>query len=158
MSKSIVNPPISYHQKFKKILDVRTKAFMHAVKIGTFFVVYVTPTANATTTTTVLSKQYEVYKDVFEKKNADILPQHRPYNCTIDLEKGAQPLFGSIYNLLQDKFIELKQYIDENLTKNFIQHSKSTVGVPILFVRKNDRSLRMYIDYQGLNKVIIKNQ
>jgi hypothetical protein len=31
------------------------------------------------------------------------------------------------------------------------------VGVPILFILKLDRTIRLYIDYRGLNKVIIKN-
>jgi len=54
------------------------------------------------------------------------------------LEKGAQPLSGPIYNLLQDELVELKQCIDENLAKNVIQHPKSLVGVPILIVKKKD--------------------
>jgi hypothetical protein len=29
--------------------------------------------------------QYHDFKDVFEKKNADILPKYRPYDCTIEL-------------------------------------------------------------------------
>jgi hypothetical protein len=30
-------------------------------------------------------------------------------------------------------------------------------GAPILFIKKKDSSLYLYIDYRGLNKVIIKN-
>ncbi len=48
--------------------------------------------------------QYQDYKDIFEKKNANTLPKHWPYDCAIDLEEGTQPLFGPIYNLLQDEF------------------------------------------------------
>ena len=42
------------------------------------------------------SEQYKSYQDVFEKKNADILPQHRPYDCAIDIKDGAQVPFGPI--------------------------------------------------------------
>jgi hypothetical protein len=35
--------------------------------------------------------QYHNFKDVFEKKNADILLEHRPYDCAIELQDGAQP-------------------------------------------------------------------
>lgn len=31
-------------------------------------------------------------------------------------------------------------------------------GAPVLFVRKKDDTLRMYIDYRQLNKVTIKNK
>jgi hypothetical protein len=52
----------------------------------------------------------------------------------------------------------LREYIDENLSKNFIRHSKSPVGAPILFVKNKDGSLRMYVDYRGLNKVTKKSR
>jgi hypothetical protein len=44
---------------------------------------------------------YKEYQDVFEKKNADLLPEHRLYDCAIDLQEGTQLLFGPIYNLSQ---------------------------------------------------------
>ena len=103
-------------------------------------------------------EQYKSYQDVFEKKKADILPQHRPYDCAIDIEDVAQVPFGPIYNLSQDELATLKEYIDENLAKGFIRHSKSPAGAPILFVKKKDGSLQMCVDYRGLNKVTIKNR
>jgi hypothetical protein len=101
--------------------------------------------------------QYLDFKDVFEKKNADILLEHRLYDYAIELQDGPQPPFGPIYNLLQTELAALRKYIDENLSKNFIWHSKSPAGASILFVKKKDGSLRMYVDYRGLNKVIKKN-
>jgi hypothetical protein len=59
---------------------------------------------------------------------------------------------------LQTKLATLHEYIDENLSKNFIRHSKSHVGAPILFVKKKDGSLHMYVDYRELNKVTKKNR
>ncbi len=44
---------------------------------------------------------------MFEKKNVDTLLEHRPYDYMIDLEKGAQPPFGPIYNLSQDELVAL---------------------------------------------------
>jgi hypothetical protein len=69
-----------------------------------------------------------------------------------------QPPFGPIYSLSQNELAALQDYFDENLAKNFIQHSKSPAGAPILFVKKKDGSLQMCVDYRGLNKVIIKNR
>ena len=105
-----------------------------------------------------LPEQYKSYQNVFKKKNADILPQHWPYDCPIDIEEGAQVSFGPIYSLSRDELATLKEYIDENLTKGFIQHSKSPANASILFVKKKDGSLRMCVDYRGLNKVIIRNR
>jgi hypothetical protein len=38
----------------------------------------------------------------------------------IDLEEGAQPPFGPIYNLSKDELLVFQEYIDENLEKGFI--------------------------------------
>jgi hypothetical protein len=58
----------------------------------------------------------------------------------VDLEEGAQPPFGPIYNLSQDELATFRKYIDENLKKGFIQHSKSTTTTSIMFVKKTDGS------------------
>ena len=52
----------------------------------------------------------------------------------------------------------LKAYIENNLANGFISFFKSPAGVLILFDKKPDGSLRLCVDYRGLNKLIIKNQ
>ncbi len=101
--------------------------------------------------------QYQEFKDVFEKKNANSLPKHPPYNYTIDLEEGAQPPFEAIYNFSQDKLTVLHEYIDKNFKKGFIQHSKCLVSAPIFFIKKKDDFLRMCVNYCGLNQLTIKS-
>jgi len=86
---------------------------------------------------------------VIEKKNAVTLPKHQPYNYVIDLVKGMQPPFEPIYNLSQDELVTLHEYINENLEKGFIQHSKFLATTPTLFVKEKDGSLRMCVDYHG---------
>ncbi len=51
----------------------------------------------------------------------------------------------------------LKAYIENNLASGFISPSKSPAGAPILFDKKPDGSLRLCVDYQGLNNLTIKN-
>jgi hypothetical protein len=99
---------------------------------------------------------YKEYQDVFEKKNVDMLSQHYLYDCVIDLQVGTQPLFGSIYNLFQNELPVHREYLNENLTKNIIQYSKSPTCTPIFFVEKKDGLLQMCVDYCGLNKITIK--
>ena len=52
---------------------------------------------------------------------------------------------------------ELKKYIKENLEKGFIRKSTSPAGVPVLFVKKKDGSLRLVIDYRKLYEITIRN-
>ena len=53
---------------------------------------------------------------------------------------------------------ELKIQLQELLNKGFIRLSVSPWGAPILFVKKNDGSMKLYIDYRKLNKMTVKNK
>ena len=53
---------------------------------------------------------------------------------------------------------ELKLQLQDLLGREFIQASGSPWKVPVLFVKKKDRNLRLYIDYRNLNDVTIKNK
>src|SRR6185295_10640362 len=53
---------------------------------------------------------------------------------------------------------ELKKQIEEALANGQIRPSKSPFGAPVLFVKKKDGSMRMCIDYRGLNRITIKNK
>ncbi len=52
----------------------------------------------------------------------------------------------------------MKTYIKNNLANGFIRPSKSPAGAPILFDKKPDASLRLCMDYRGLNNLTIKNR
>lgn len=103
--------------------------------------------------------KYEEFVSVFSKEKADILPENRRYDMAIDLMPGERsPPFGPIYKLSEPELKALRQYIDENLSKNFIRPSKSPAGAPLLFVKKKDGSLRPCIDYRALNRITVKNR
>ena len=63
-----------------------------------------------------------------------------------------------MYGLSPSELEVLKEYIDENLSKGHIRHSKSPAGAPVLFVKKKDGSLRLCVDYRGLNAMTVKNR
>ena len=107
---------------------------------------------------TLLPLKFAEFSDVFDRKEADKLPEHRSYDCSIDLKEGTHPPFGPIYSLSQPELQALREYLDEHLAKGFIRHSKSPAGAPILFVKKKDGSLRLCVDYRGLNSVTVRNR
>ena len=76
----------------------------------------------------------------------------------IKQEEGKQPLFGSFYSLGPMELETLKPYIKTNLANGFIRSFKSPTGAPILFDWKPDKSLRLCVDYWGLNNITIKNR
>ena len=53
---------------------------------------------------------------------------------------------------------EREVHIQELLGKDFIRSSTLSWGTPVLFAKKKDKTLRLCIDYQQLNRVTIKNR
>ncbi len=107
---------------------------------------------------TKVPSEYADFADVFSPKLAAELSEHNKINdYAIELVDDQQPPYGPIYNLGPVKLETLKAYIENNLASGFIRPSKSPAGAPILFDKKLDSSLRLCIDYQGLNNLTIKS-
>jgi hypothetical protein len=98
------------------------------------------------------------YLDVFSKANAEKLAPNCDIDLAIDLLPGKEPSYGPMYPLSLRELVALKEFPEKNLAKRFIQESKSPAGAPILFAPKKDGSLRLCVDYQGLNAVTVKNR
>ncbi|SOV06442.1 uncharacterized protein UDID_17465 [Ustilago sp. UG-2017a] len=106
----------------------------------------------------IIPQEYHQYLDVFSRVKADKLPPHRTYDHQIPLEEGKSPPFGPIYSLSEHELKTLREYLEENLAKGFISPSDSPAASPILFVKKKDGSLRLCVDYRGLNRITIRNR
>ena len=48
-------------------------------------------------------------------------------------------------------------FLKENLDRGFIRQSQSSCGVPVLFAKKKDGSLRLCVDWRGLNAMTKKD-
>ncbi|HEV7736493.1 MAG TPA: reverse transcriptase domain-containing protein [Chlamydiales bacterium] len=107
---------------------------------------------------TEVPEEYHEFADVFSKKKADSLAEHRPYDLRIITEEGSVPPIGPIYSLSANELQALREFIDENLAIGFIRPSRSPCGAPVLFVKKKDGSLRLCVDFRGLNKITKKDR
>ena len=102
--------------------------------------------------------EYLDYIDVFSLNSMAELLEHTGINDhPINLIDDKQPLYDLIYSLGPVELETLKTYIETNMANGFIRPSKLPVGASILFIRKKDGSLWLYVDYQGLNNLTIKN-
>lgn len=54
--------------------------------------------------------------------------------------------FGPLFGMSRDELVALKNYIEENLSKEFMWASSSPAGDPLLLIKKGDSSLRVYVD------------
>ena len=122
------------------------------------FAVVASPSTSPHKSEDLLPPKYRDFADVFDKLKANTLPEHRHYDCPIDIQLGKEPPSGPIYNLLPSELEALRNYIEEHLANGFIRHSRSPAGAPIFFVKKKDGSLRLVVDYRGLNKVTVRNR
>ncbi|GJZ15426.1 putative reverse transcriptase domain-containing protein [Tanacetum coccineum] len=86
------------------------------------------------------------------------LPPTRQVEFQIDLVPGAAPVAQTPYRLAPSEMKELSGQLKELSDKGFIRPSSSPWGASVLFVKKKDGSFRMCINYQELNKLMVKNR
>src|SRR5690606_4149475 len=115
------------------------------------------PDTDAPDLTTLVPAPYHDFLPLFQKSLADRLPPHCPYNHAIPFKEDLTPLFGPLYSLFYNELKALCEWLDNNLSKESICASSSPAGAPILFVKKKNDSLRLYVDYRGSNEGTIKN-
>lgn len=97
------------------------------------------------------------YEDVFSLEAAGILPPHKATDHAIETQ-GKEPPHLPIYNLSSPELEVLREYLDAALAKGWIRRSISPAGAPIIFVPKKGGSLRLCVDYRGLNQITVKNR
>lgn len=101
--------------------------------------------------------EFHDFLDVFSKKQSERLPSHRPYDLAIDLEDDAALPTGRLYQLSSDELRALREFIDENLAKGYIQPSRAPGGAGVFFAKKKDGGLRLVVDYRALNAITRKD-
>ncbi|GBG66344.1 hypothetical protein CBR_g59995 [Chara braunii] len=98
------------------------------------------------------------YHDVFPSSfsYADI-PHMHDVEHSIQLVPDYRVHHQPPYRLSIPKATELKRQLEELLRLGFIKPSNSPWRASVLFARKADRTLRLCIDYRGLNRYTVKN-
>ena len=97
------------------------------------------------------------FPDVFPEKLSG-LPPSRKIEFSIDLVSDTRPISRAPYRMAPPELKELKAQLQELLDKGFIKPNVSPWGVPVLFVKKKDGTMRLCVDYRQLKRVTIKNK
>ena len=86
------------------------------------------------------------------------LPPQIEIEFAIDVVSSATPASITPYRMASVELKELKLQLQELLEKEFIRPSVSPWGAPVLFVKKKDGTIRLFVDYRQLNKMTVKNK
>ncbi|CAI7791870.1 unnamed protein product [Closterium sp. NIES-53] len=105
-----------------------------------------------------VEKLLEKNSGVFPEDLPAGLPPKRAADPRIELIPGSTPPVRPTYKMSAVELKELKKQLEDLLAKEFILPSSSPYASPVLFVRKKGGSLRMCVDYRGLNKITVKNR
>ena len=97
------------------------------------------------------------YEDVFLDELSGLPPQ-RVVDFSIELNPGTSPISMTPRRMTPVELQELKVQLQKQLDKGFIRPSTSPWAARVLFEKKKDKTLRLYIEYRQLNRVTIKNR
>ena len=97
------------------------------------------------------------FPDVFLEE-LPVLPPEREIEFCIDVIPGTDLISMPPYRRAPAELKELNEQLKELLDQGFIRPSTSPWGAPVLFVKKKDGGLRLYINYKQLNKATIKSK
>src|SRR5882724_2565206 len=84
------------------------------------------------------------------------MPHHK-FDHEIHLENDQTPPHSHIYPLSGTELSLLHEFLDDMLSKGFIQSSQSPGGAQVLFAKKKDGTLQLCVDFWNLNKITQKD-
>ncbi|KAJ8459552.1 hypothetical protein OPV22_032478 [Ensete ventricosum] len=106
----------------------------------------------------VMANILKEFSDVMPTELPRTLPPRRGVDHRIELELGVKPPARPPYHMAPPELAELRKHLDKLLSGGLIRSSKAPFRAPVFFQKKQDRSLRLCIDYRALNKMTVKNK
>lgn len=132
------------------IINATSFDFLFKQKEAQVFVIFVEKTDiqlakkkdSSTNSVTLVLKMYHEYLDVFFKDKADRLFSHKKnHDHKIELQEKKMHDYASLYKMSEEELQLVKEYLKENLTKDFIKLNSAFYSSLILFVRKSSEEL-----------------
>ena len=125
------------------------------------FLIHISEVGNETKDDVLNTKGVNVFLDDLKNiflEELNELPPTREVDHAIDLVTNTALVAKTPYRHSLAQNVELDNQLKDLLNKGYIRPSKSHWRAPVLFTKKKDGSLRLCVDYRGLNKLTIKNK
>jgi hypothetical protein len=97
------------------------------------------------------------HKKVFQYLPME-LPLERRIEHIIEVNPGSSPIKVRPYRYPHHHKTEIERLVQDLLNCGVITKNISPYATPVVLVQKKDKYFRLCIDYQGLNKITIKNK
>ena len=92
--------------------------------------------------------QYRDFTKVFSEEESQCLPEHQPWDHTINLEPDAVKHWNiKSYPMTSNEQEELDKFLEEHIAKGYLVPSKSPMVSPVFLIKKKDGKLRLVQDY-----------
>ena len=95
---------------------------------------------------------------MFDRVEVNKLSSNRFFDHKIELNSDAISFQSRVYKIFSFKLVKVKEYLIENLSKDFIILSKIVYFSSVLFALKVNENLRFCVDYRKLNALTKKNR
>jgi len=104
----------------------------------------------------LVPEKFHRWIKVFGKKQSERMPTQKVWDHAIDLKEGFMLRKKKVYPLSREEREKVREFVKEQLRKEYIRSSKSPQTAPMFFVEKKDEKKRMVQDYQHLNEWTVK--
>ncbi|KAL0536473.1 hypothetical protein IC582_025422 [Cucumis melo] len=147
----VFNPPSAASFKFKRARTVVLPKVISAMKAskllreGTLSILASVVDTREPEVSLSFESVVGEYPDVFSNELPGLLPP-RKIDFVIELEPDTAPISRAPYRMAPVELKELKVQLQELLDKDFIRPSVLPWGTPVLFMKKKDGSMHLYID------------
>ena len=104
----------------------------------------------------VVPQKFHKWLKVFEKAKSKKIPVRKPWDYIINLRENFVPRKKKTYLILREEKKELREFIEEQLKKEYIRPLKSPQTLPVFFVEKKNRKKRIVINTMDMKRVFTK--
>lgn len=102
-------------------------------------------------------EKYRNTLNMFQDREPTEIPQRWSANQHIEPDSGTRPPYKKLYGLSEKQLLVLHDYMQTDVETGWITASSSSTGVRILFVKKKDVTLHLYVDYRGLKATSVRD-